>query len=254
MPRVLADGRTKLTILTSSPLDPANPTASELNAGIDMSAKVLTEGFSWTPADSDKVNEGALSDTTNSSALGRTNYNAAFTLWRYYLTGGGVDPTADAGFAAVKTRGTTLWGYVRRSDKLASAVWAAGDEIQLGAEFINDTPQDPGAGGWLKYAIKCEVQNGYPFITVAGAVAAAAPTVTAASPTGQGAAKAIVISGVRFTGTTAVSIGGTAATSFSVINDNQIVAVLPAGSAGSAPVIVTNATGASAAFPYTRTV
>lgn len=252
MPRVLADGRTKFTILTSAPLDPAAPTAAELNAGIDLSTKVLTEGFQWTPADSEKVNEGALADTTNANALGRTNFNAAFTLWRYYLAGGGIDPTADAGFSAVKTRGATLYGYVRKSDKLASAPWANGDEIQLGAEFINDTPQDPGSGGWLKYAIKCEVQNGYPFITVAGTAAAAAPVVTAVAPTAQGVGKAIVVSGVRFTGTTGVTVGGVATTSFAVVNDTQLVAVIPAGSAGSAPVIVTNATGASAAFPYTR--
>ena len=253
MPRTLADGHTKFTILTSSPTVPAAPTAAELNGGIDISTKTLTEGFTWTPADSDKVSESALSDNTNANSLGRANFSGGFTLWRYYLAGGGVDPSADAGFTAVKVAGTTLWGYVRKSDKPATDAWAAGDEIQLGAEFIVDTPQDPGSGGWVKYVIKCEIQKGYPFIAVSGAVAAA-PVVQSALPTAQGAGKAVVVTGARFTGTSGITIGGTAATSYSVISDSQLIAVLPAGAAGSAPIIVTNATGPSAAFPYTRVV
>lgn len=167
MPRVLADGKTKFSILTTKPANPEAPTATELNAGIDLSCKVTTEGFNWTAADSDKVNEKALCDDGNANVLGASNYTAGFNLWRYYLDAGGVDPAADTGFAAVSEKGTTLWGYTRRTDKDATAAWAAGDEIYLGAEFITDTPQDPGAGGFLKYRIPCEVQRGYPFIAVA---------------------------------------------------------------------------------------
>lgn len=166
MPRVLADGRTKFTILTVAPADPSKPTATELNAGIDLSCKVLVDDFAWTAADSDKVNEGALCDTSNANSLGRDNWNTAFTLFRYYLTAGGVDPDADAGFVAVKTKGATLYGYARKSDVLATTAWSASDVIQLGAEFTVDNLQDPGAGGWLKYKVPCEAQRAWPFITV----------------------------------------------------------------------------------------
>lgn len=167
MQRVLADGKIKFTLLTTAPVDPKAPTAAELNAGIDLSCKVLTEGFEFTAGDSDKVAEKALCDEGNANALAASNFKAGFTIWRYYLDGGGVDPSADAGFVAVKEKGTTLWGYARKTDKVATEDWEAGDEIQLGAEFTNDTPQDPGAGGWLKYKIPCEVQRGWPFIEVA---------------------------------------------------------------------------------------
>lgn len=166
MPRVLADGKTKFTILTTKPVDPGAPTATELNAGIDLSCKVTTEGFSWTAADSDKVNEKALCDDSNANTLGASNYTLGFTLWRYYLDAGGVDPTADTGFVAVQEKGTTLWGYTRRTDKPATAPWAANDEISLGAEFVTDNLQDPGAGGFLKYRVPCEAQRGYPLIRV----------------------------------------------------------------------------------------
>lgn len=82
------------------------------------------------------------------------------------------------------------------------------------------------------------------------------PVITSVTPSGQAATEAVLIVGSRFTGTVAVTgvkFGGTNATSFEIIDDQHIVAVLPAGGAGSAPVIVTNASGASAAFAYTRT-
>lgn len=169
MPRVLADGKTKFTILTEAPADPEAPTAAELNAGIDLSCKVLSSDFAWTATDSDKISEPALCDDSNSNSLGKSNYNAGFTLWRYYLDAGGVDPSADAGFAAVKEKGATLWGYARKTDKAATDAWAAADEIYLGGEFTVDTPQVPSdAGGWTKWRIPAEMQRGYDWIAVAG--------------------------------------------------------------------------------------
>lgn len=82
--------------------------------------------------------------------------------------------------------------------------------------------------------------------------ASAAPVVLSASPAAQGSGKILTITGAGFLGTTAVSIGGTAASSFVVQSDNLITAVMPTAAAGSAPVIVTNAVGASAALAYTR--
>lgn len=167
MARSLADGHGKFTILTTKPADPAKPTATELAAGLDISSKVLASDFSWTTADSEKVAENALCTVGNAQGLGLDNYSTKFTLFRYWLAGGGVDPTEDAAFAAVKDKGATLWGYYRKTDKMSTEAWAAGDEIVLGAEFITDWPQDPGAGGFIKFAVPCEVQSGHPWIKVA---------------------------------------------------------------------------------------
>lgn len=84
---------------------------------------------------------------------------------------------------------------------------------------------------------------------------AAAPTVTAVTPSGAAAGAMVKIVGTQFIGAVAVTgvkFGGVNATSFIVDDAFTIYATLPAGSAGSAPVIVTNATGASTAFAYTR--
>jgi hypothetical protein len=82
-----------------------------------------------------------------------------------------------------------------------------------------------------------------------------APVITSATPSGAAAGAQVTIVGQYFTGTvatTGVKFGAVNAASWVVLGDTTIVAVMPAGSAGSAPVTVTNATGASSAFPYTR--
>lgn len=81
------------------------------------------------------------------------------------------------------------------------------------------------------------------------------PIITGVTPAGIGTAGAVTIQGSNFTGlvaTTGVKFAGTNATSFSLLNDSQIVAVLPSGSAGTAAVTVTTSVGASNSFSYTR--
>lgn len=85
--------------------------------------------------------------------------------------------------------------------------------------------------------------------------ASAVPVVLSATPSGASVGQLVTITGTGFIGTvptTGVKFAAVNATSWSVVSDNVIVAVVPAGSAGSAPIIVTNGAGASAAFPYTR--
>jgi uncharacterized protein YhjY with autotransporter beta-barrel domain len=80
-------------------------------------------------------------------------------------------------------------------------------------------------------------------------IAAPVPTVSslsASSGSGAGGAS-ITISGTGFTGATGVTLGGTAATSFSVVNDGSITVVTPAHAAGTIDVTVTAAGGTSAA-------
>lgn len=164
--KTLADGKTKFTLLVTAPVNPEYPTATELNAGIDASFKVTAADFSWTPADSETVSEGALGEESAAEVLARSNFTVGFVVWRYYLTGGGVDPAADALFAAVKEKGTELYGYTRKNDKSADEPWAAADEIILGALIVTDHPQDPGAGGWVKFRVPAKAQRGWPWTTV----------------------------------------------------------------------------------------
>jgi hypothetical protein len=165
--RVLADGKTKFTICTTKPVNPAAPTAAELNAGIHLADNVLTSDFTFGAVDSDKVAEKALGASGNANAIGASNYQVGFTIWRKFLTAGGFDTADETGWTALKVKGTTVWAYARQMDKAASAAWASTDEIYLGAEFTTDTPQRTDGTGFVKYRIPGEVQTGYPFIAVA---------------------------------------------------------------------------------------
>lgn len=85
--------------------------------------------------------------------------------------------------------------------------------------------------------------------------AAVAAVLTSALPSAAAADALVTITGQHFTGTvasTGVKFGATAATSWVVVSDSTIVAVMPAGSAGSAAVTVTNASGVSNSLAYTR--
>lgn len=81
------------------------------------------------------------------------------------------------------------------------------------------------------------------------------PVVTAATPSAASVGTTITIKGTDFngvTGATGVKVGGVNMTSYVVNSSTKITAVMPAGSAGSAPIIVTSPTGASNALAYTR--
>jgi len=86
------------------------------------------------------------------------------------------------------------------------------------------------------------------------------PLLLAANPTAAAATQSVYIQGENFflanvvdvSGAASVKFGATNATSYIVVSDSLIVAVVPAGSAGSAPITVINTAGTSAALPYTR--
>lgn len=71
-----------------------------------------------------------------------------------------------------------------------------------------------------------------------------------ASPAGQAPGDLIVVRGYGLSTTVSATIDGIAVEDLRIVDDNAVVLLIPAAVAGSAPIIVTNATGASAALPY----
>ncbi len=84
---------------------------------------------------------------------------------------------------------------------------------------------------------------------IMGALPASAPTLASVSPSSGSTAggTSVTLTGTGFTGTPAVTFGGVAATSVVVVNSTTITAVTPAGSAGTASVLVTTPGGTNAA-------
>lgn len=79
----------------------------------------------------------------------------------------------------------------------------------------------------------------------------AEPVVSSVDPDGAATGDLVRVEGYGFTGTLAVTVGGTDAEWFEV-SDTLLHVVIPTGSAGSVDVVVTNEIGASAAYAYER--
>lgn len=82
---------------------------------------------------------------------------------------------------------------------------------------------------------------------------AAAPTISAFTPTSASTGTTVTITGTDFTGATGVSFGGVPASSFVVVSATQITAVVASGSSGSVQVTNIDGTGSRTGFFYIST-
>ena len=171
MPKSLAEAKTKFTLLTAAPADPKSPTAAELNAGMDISCRVLLSSFSFGADASDTVEEKTLCTQGSGQSLGSGNHHCEFDLFRFFKNGTAEsenDAGADDAFQAIKTKGTEVYFYARKGDKEASVDWAAKDEIFLGMRAIMDTPQQTDIDGYIKTHHLALPQDAWDYITVGG--------------------------------------------------------------------------------------
>ncbi|AZL13782.1 hypothetical protein CXR25_13865 [Brevibacterium aurantiacum] len=176
MPKSLADGHTRVALLSAKPEDPMAPTITELEAGIDASCRINSADYNVTPAASETVEEKELCVEGNAVAFGPSNGTVEFTPFRYFdetgapETGGVEGEIGDAVFQATKEKGTRLWLYQRETSKKATDAWEAGDEVD-GFEFITDNPQQVDRTGYVKR----KVVGAYQDMWLNAAVATAGP-------------------------------------------------------------------------------
>lgn len=119
-----------------------------------------------------------------------------------------------------------------------------------GRAYVKAFPPDGGNPGALDM-ISLVVQGQGPLAAITNPNATTVPAVTGLSPTGGGTAggNLVNIYGSKFTGVTGatgVKFGANNATSYMFVSDSHIVAVAPAGVAGTVQVSVTTPGGTSA--------
>lgn len=174
MPKSLADGHTRVALLSTKPADPTAPTITELEAGIDASCRINSADYNVTPAASETVEEKELCVEGNAVAFGPSNGTVEFTPFRYFdetgapETGGVEGEIGDAVFQATKEKGTRMWIYHRETSKKATDPWLEGDEVD-GFEFITDNPQQVDRTGYVKRKVVGAYQNMWLNATVATA-------------------------------------------------------------------------------------
>jgi hypothetical protein len=107
----------------------------------------------------------------------------------------------------------------------------------------------PTSSSQLTFVVPANARSGRIAVATPSGVAtstgvfSAAPTIQGFSPSSGISGTSVTILGSAFTGTTAVTFGGTPATSFAIVSDSQVTAVVGAGTTG--PVRVTTAGGAA---------
>lgn len=164
----LADGRTKLAILSTAPADPSAPTVAELTAGIDASCRIAKTGYALGPTTSETINDPELCVDVNSTVYGASNYEGSFAVFRYYDdTTGQVDVTGDEVYQALKTKGTEVWLVERETAKKSEEAWEAGDEVSVYRVLLDNPQKSSDRTGYIKSTIVPAIQAGYLDATVA---------------------------------------------------------------------------------------
>lgn len=192
-------------------------------------------------------------DATTYDGTGWTSTEVTLQSWTLVVkalrqpSAGIYDPAQELARATQGTFGDSIRLYVRTYDKFT------GKEAQSGRAIVEWNESKTGVADLNEVQITFTGDGA--LSNVADVTISAVPVVSAALPSAAAVSTLVVITGQGFTGTiatTGVKFGAVNATSWSVVSDSTIVAIVPAGSAGSAPIVVTNATGASVALAYTR--
>lgn len=144
--------------------------------------------------------------------------------------------------------GTLARLYVRWYDRFGAA------EAYSGFAIIDYAPSKTGVADLDEITVTFKGDG--PLTAIANPYAAVAvPVLVSATPSGASVGQLVTITGTGFTGVvpaTGVKFGAVTATVTSIQGDTQIVAVVPAGTAGAAAITVTNLIGASTALTYVR--
>lgn len=164
MPRSLAAGKHRISVMTAKPASMTAPAATELEAGIIGACRILDDDYSLKPATSDRVAERAVCEDAESPSLGPGKFeDGNVTVFRYFDAQGKAEigvggDIGDAMFQAMKTKGTELWIGDRWTSKASSAPFAAGDELGM-YHVVTDEPIPMPANGFIKWRIPLLIQG-----------------------------------------------------------------------------------------------
>ena len=159
MALTLADGRTRLAILTVAPANPNVITVTELTAGIEAADFINKPDFRMSPTNPDTVPDQPISQKGNATTWGNSNFEAAMTVLRDLVAATGLPEAAgDEVWEAVATAGTTIW-LVKRTGPLEETAWTTGQPY-LWAKVITAEPQEPqDMAGYVKNPVPLGPQD-----------------------------------------------------------------------------------------------
>ena len=167
MPRSIADARKKVSILLDGvpadlPTTGAVIPAALLNSD-DATCNIAKNDFRMSATASESINDPRLCDEGNASVLGASNYEASWSIFRYFDEDGQVDPDEDWLFDLVRAKGATVVAALRENGRMYDQEWQEGEEGELWV-MKNDNPQRPtDTGGYIKRVTPFAVERVVPF-------------------------------------------------------------------------------------------
>ncbi len=169
MPRSLAIGAVKLTVLTVKPtVTGALSLATDLAAANakDVSDNILKSSYTLGATGADKVNEPSLAAVTNSSVPGMSNYNGDMEFFRYLDPTGKSVPAEDVPFTLFTGKGIRVW-LVERKGPQSTAALAIADVVDV-YEVLTDDPRPPkDYASYLKFGQLFHIQNVWNRVAIA---------------------------------------------------------------------------------------
>lgn len=218
---------------------------------------VSTDNTTWlrlaSVNDRNKQVTPTKTDATTYDSDGWTSTEVPLQAWSLVVkalrqpSAGVYDPAQELCRATQGKFGDAIRLYVRTYDKTTGA------EAQSGRAIVEWNESKTGAADLNEVQITFTGDGA--LSNIADVAITGNPVVTGATPSGAAAGSLVTITGTGFVGTvvsTGVKFGATAATNWTVVSGNTIVATVPAGTAGAAAITVTNASGVSNSFAYTR--
>ena len=244
------DGFTYLAIPTVTGFTPVSavPGTTITITGTNFTG-VTAVKFGGTPATSFTV----VSPTSITAVLGAGS-SGSISVTNSFGTGSLAGFTATA--APTITSFTPATGPINTTVTITGAAFTGATGVSFGgtpaASFTVTSGSaitavvGTGATGSVK------VTNPYGADSMAGFTFIPPPTITSFTPTTAITGQTVTITGTDFTGATAVKFGGTAATSFRVVNATTITAVVAAGATGDVSVTGPHGTATLSGFIYTH--
>lgn len=232
--------------------DILNIDAALINSSAVNISCAIVRGYTLNPTDSDTDDSASICDSGNVENRLYDNYEGELTAFRDadILDNTSVFNTAFQYFVEPDRR---FW-VIRRLGKKNTEPAVNGDQLEAFL-FTNDRTRsiDGGDDGPIQFTVPLLQAGHYTgYFYLGGASPIQVPVITSALPSGAAVGDTVTLVGTNFAGVTAVTVGGTPGTAVVVTGPTGITFEVPAGSAGSAPIVATSGVGSSAPFAYTR--
>lgn len=232
--------------------DIMNIDAALINSSAKNISCAIVRGYTLNPTDSDTDDSASICDSGNVENRLYDNYEGELTMFRDadILDNTSVFNEAFQYFVEPDRR----FYVIRRLGKKNTEPAVDGDQLEAFL-FANDRTRsiDGGDDGPVQFTVPMLQQGHYTgYYYLGGVSPIQIPVITTALPSGAAEGDTVTLTGTNLSGVTAVTIGGVAGTNVAVTGPTGVTFEVPAGSAGSAPIVATSGVGSSTPFTYVR--